>query len=64
MPTNKNGKAYKNNVALWLYFFCLGFSTAEIGVSITIGFLGGFVIGAFAAFLILNFIFAEMKKVD
>ena len=64
MTTNKNGKAYKNNVALWLYFFCLGFLTAGIGASIIIGFLGGVLIGSFAAFFILFFILAEIRKVD
>ena len=62
MTTNKNGKAYKNNVALWLYFFCLGFLTAGIGVSIIIGFLGGVLIGSFATFFILIFTLSELRK--
>ena len=61
METNKQ-KTYKNNVALWLYFYLLGLLTAGISVSIIIGFLGGVLLGSFATFFILIFILSEMKK--
>ena len=61
METNKQ-KTYKNNVALWLYFYLLGLLTAGISVSIIIGFLGGVLFGSFATFFILIFILSEMKK--
>ena len=64
MAASKKEKAYKNNVALWLYFYLLGFLTAGIDVSIIIGFLGGVLLGSFATFFILIFILSEMKKVD
>jgi hypothetical protein len=62
MTTNEKGKVYKNNVVLLLYFFCLGFLTAGIGVSIIIGFLGGVLLGSFATFFIMVFTLSEMKK--
>ena len=62
MAASKKEKAYKNNVALWLYFYLLGFLTAGIDVSIIIGFLGGVLLGSFATFFILIFILSEMKK--
>ena len=62
MAKNIKRKAYKNNVVLWLYFFCLGCLTADIGVSIIIGFLGGVLIGSFATFFILVFILSETRK--
>ena len=59
---NKKAKAYKNNVALWLYFYLLGLLTAGIAVSIIIGFLGGVLLGSFATFFILIFTLSEMRK--
>ena len=64
MKANTKRKAYKHNVILWIYFFCLGASVAGIGASITTGFSGGALLGFFVVFFILWFILAEMKKVD
>ena len=58
MATNK---PYKNNVVLWLCFFCLGFSTANAVVSIIIGFLDGGLVYLFATLVILVLI---LEKLD
>jgi antibiotic biosynthesis monooxygenase (ABM) superfamily enzyme len=62
MATKTKSKAYKPNVILWAYFYCLVVAIAIFSICIIIKFAGGILLGYFVIFLILWFFIPEMKK--
>lgn len=62
MQKTKKKIVYKNNVLFWIYHFCMGFITANMLISVIMGFSAGILLSSFAGLFLFLFIFAEMQN--